>query len=123
MAQGRSASCAVEAHRKPPQAIIEGVYPTTEACHAVKVRTEGADAERELLVLAYDDPDTGNNQGARATMTNGLARKVPHEVSSNIHEAHSRGPRFQSLLRGNSKHVRICLDAGTSKRILLDNNE
>ena len=54
-------------HSEPTQAVNEGDYPAVEAYHAVEVRTNWVEAGTELLVSAYDGPDTvkGAHQRAR----------------------------------------------------------
>lgn len=58
VAPGHAVDYAVQAHRETPQAVPEGGYPALEAYHAAMVRTEWTNAWAEMLVFAYEDPDT-----------------------------------------------------------------
>lgn len=123
VAHGHAVDYAVETHREPPQAVTEGGYPAVEAYHAGKLCTEWTDAGTELLVLAYDDPDTvgiikAYEQRAR---TDKLRKRVTKFRPTSA-AALPRGAGFQALLGKNNKHVRNNLASGTFKRVLLDNN-
>ncbi|CAM9729228.1 unnamed protein product [Sphacelaria rigidula] len=124
IAQGHAVDCAVEAYRKPPQAVTEGGYLAVETYHAAKVHTAWTDAGTELLVLAYDDPDAvgiikSHEQRERKDKVQKVVRKF-HPMST---AALPRGSGFQSFFRQNNKHVRNYLASNAFERELSENHD
>lgn len=104
VAQDHAVDYAVEAHKRPPQAVTKDGCPAVEAYHAVKMRTKWTDTGTEMVALTYNDADTmgiieAREQQARA----GRLQKCDGKFHPTTTTAIRRGPGSQSLRPDTSK--------------------